>query len=178
MTTYLPRDQQPPRPWKNGGGVTRTLAVSPAGAGIDTFDWRLSAADIDTDGPFSPFPGIDRVLVLLRGTDLVLTVDGHDHPLTHPGDRLAFPGEAAVHGRLQAGPTWDLNVMVRRGRVQAQVDVRSGGFEADGFVVGLGGSITVDGRALQVGDLAWGDGMGVEGTGRVVHIQLDGPSSR
>ena len=178
MTAYLPRDQQPPRPWKNGGGVTRTLAVWPEGAGLDAFDWRLSAADIATDGPFSVFPGIDRVLVLLRGTNLVLAVDGQEHPLTHPGDLLAFPGEAAVRGRLQAGPTWDLNVMVRRGRAQAQVDVRPGGFEANGFVVGLGGPVTVDGRTLHLGDLAWGNGMDVEGTGRVVHIQLVGPSPR
>ena len=53
-------------PWKNGGGVTSELARSPQ---ADEFDWRLSVAEVATDGPFSQFPGIDRLLVLLSGAD-------------------------------------------------------------------------------------------------------------
>ena len=50
-------------PWKNGGGETAEIAVSPPGAALDDFDWRLSMARVETDGPFSAFPGIDRTLV-------------------------------------------------------------------------------------------------------------------
>jgi environmental stress-induced protein Ves len=34
----------PATPWKNGGGVTREIAVHPQGAGFDDFVWRLSMA--------------------------------------------------------------------------------------------------------------------------------------
>ena len=33
------------RPWKNGGGVTRDVAIAPPDANLDTFDWRISFAD-------------------------------------------------------------------------------------------------------------------------------------
>ena len=172
MAHYLPRDAQLAQPWKNGGGITRTLAVHPDGATLDAFDWRLSAADIAADGPFSTFPGIDRVLVLLRGAGLVLTVDGHAHALSTPGAMLRFPGEAHVHGQLTSGPTWDLNVMVRRGAAHAHVDVRAAGFRGDGWVVGLDGDVAVDGRPLDTGDLAWGEALDVQGNGRVVHVRV------
>jgi len=57
-----------PAPWLNGGGLTRDLVLAPACTpGGPRFDWRLSLADIDRDGPFSPLPGIDRVFALIDG---------------------------------------------------------------------------------------------------------------
>ena len=41
---HLPRDARVARPWKNGGGTTREVAVSPEGAGLDDFAWRISLA--------------------------------------------------------------------------------------------------------------------------------------
>jgi len=49
-------------PWKNGGGETVEIAISPQGAGLADFDWRVSMATVASDGPFSVFPGIDRTL--------------------------------------------------------------------------------------------------------------------
>jgi environmental stress-induced protein Ves len=46
-------------PWKNGGGETTEIAVFPDGAGLSDFDWRVSMARVDGDGPFSSFPGIE-----------------------------------------------------------------------------------------------------------------------
>lgn len=106
-------------PWKNGGGVTREVAVWPPGAGFETFDWRLSMADIAQDGPFSLLPGVDRVLILMQGAGLVL--EGVAPAAMAPGDRADFPGEAAVTGRLTAGPVRDLNLMLRRGRMAGEV---------------------------------------------------------
>jgi hypothetical protein len=57
----------PARPWKNGLGRTRELAVAPPGAGMDGFLWRVSVAEVDSAAPFSAFPGIDRTIVLLEG---------------------------------------------------------------------------------------------------------------
>ena len=34
---------------------------------LDDFDWRLSLAQVDRDGPFSRFDNVDRTLVLLSG---------------------------------------------------------------------------------------------------------------
>jgi environmental stress-induced protein Ves len=63
-------------PWKNGGGQTTEIAVS-AGASLADFDWRVSIAEINADGPFSAFAGVDRTLVLLSGAGVRLTGTTH-----------------------------------------------------------------------------------------------------
>jgi environmental stress-induced protein Ves len=113
-------------PWKNGGGVTREVAAWPPGAGLDAFDWRISLADVAADGPFSAFPGVDRVLTVIAGDGLVLEIDERTTRL-EPGAPLAFPGEAVVMARLTAGPIRDLNVMVRRSAWTATVEPWRGG---------------------------------------------------
>ncbi|MFD7924070.1 HutD family protein [Streptomyces sp. NPDC059740] len=111
-------------PWKNGGGTTREVAsgvVQAASAEpVDGFDWRVSVADVDAGGPFSAFPGIDRVITLVEGEGMVLTVDGTPHPV-EPLSPFAFSGDAATDCRLAAGAVRDMNVMTRRGRARAQV---------------------------------------------------------
>ena len=59
-------------PWKNGGGVTRQIAIDPPGSGLDDFGWRLSTAEVAQDGPFSRFDGVDRQLHILAGEGLDL----------------------------------------------------------------------------------------------------------
>ncbi len=108
-------------PWKNGGGVTRDVIVSPAGATLESFDWRVSIAEIASDGPFSAFPGIDRQLAVLRGK-VALTVEGSAPVTLDPAaPALAFPGEATVESKLVDGPSMDLNVMTRRGRYSSRL---------------------------------------------------------
>ena len=63
-------------PWKNGGGHTTEIAAEPPGAGMASFAWRVSVADIAHDGPFSAFPGVDRTLVLLAGDGMRLATAG------------------------------------------------------------------------------------------------------
>ncbi|SPB12940.1 histidine utilization protein HutD [Caballeronia novacaledonica] len=113
--------------WKNGGGVTREIAAGPAGASLDAFAWRLSLADVASDGAFSAFAGVDRVLVLLDGAGMRLTqADGRVHTLDAPLAIARFAGETPIHATLINGPTRDFNVMVRRDRARAAVDVRRG----------------------------------------------------
>lgn len=109
-------------PWKNGGGVTRQIAASPPGAGFDDFRWRVSMAEVRADGPFSAFPGVDRVLAVLEGR-LALSVAG-DKPfdLSPASPPAAFPGDAAATGRVVGGPVLDLNVMTRRGAVTGALE--------------------------------------------------------
>ena len=42
--TLLAAKDRIAQPWKNGGGVTREIAVEPPGAGFDSFGWRVSTA--------------------------------------------------------------------------------------------------------------------------------------
>ena len=63
-----------PQPWRNGGGVTRELLCLPAGSGND-WTLRISVADIDADGPFSPFPGVTRWFAVLDGAGVRLRFD-------------------------------------------------------------------------------------------------------
>lgn len=104
-----------PQPWKNGGGTTREVCAFPTGAALDGFDWRLSMATVAEDGPFSAFPGVDRILMVLAGGGLDLNLPEGDHRLM-PGQMLSFAGETPVHASLPAGPIEDLNLMVRRDR--------------------------------------------------------------
>lgn len=114
-----------PLPWKNGGGVTHEVACVPAGAGMDGFDWRVSIARIERDGPFSAFPGVDRSIVLLDGggVQLARVSGGWQHRLAEPLRPFAFDGGDAVEARLLAGPSSDFNVMTRRGCCRAVVQV-------------------------------------------------------
>lgn len=98
-------------PWKNGGGMTHEVLRVPAGGGA--FRWRVSMAQIDTDGPFSDFAGFHRVLVLLSGRGLRLEfADGSGRELKTIGDMAHFDGALAAHCALSDGPCRDLNLMV------------------------------------------------------------------
>lgn len=90
-----------PQPWKNGGGTTREVCAFPPGATLDGFDWRLSMATVAKDGPFSAFPGIDRVLIVLAGGGLDLTLPDGDRRLM-PGQMMSFAGETPVQASLIA----------------------------------------------------------------------------
>ena len=109
-------------PWKNGGGETIEVAVSPAGAPLGSFDWRLSMARVAADGPFSVFPGVDRTLVVLTGGGIILTIGGQGSWQLRPeSEPFSFPGDAAVDAKLIAGPIDDLNLMTRRELLRHQL---------------------------------------------------------
>jgi environmental stress-induced protein Ves len=105
--------------WRNGGGRTLEVISEPPGSGLDDFGWRVSFADVAAAGPFSAFPGVDRVLTLVHG-DMTLSVDGTEIPIA-PFAPYAFGGEAAVAG-VAGGPSVDLNLMTRRGQFVGEVE--------------------------------------------------------
>ena len=120
-------------PWRNGGGVTQEIAASPAGATFGDFDWRVSIATVSAGGPFSHFPGIDRILTVLDG---VLELSLENDPtirLTSEMPPFAFSGDADCDGSPVGGPVTDLNVMLRRGFCSATVTrVSAFGFKPPG----------------------------------------------
>lgn len=124
-----------PEPWKNGGGVTRTLSVD---AAQQPPRWRVSVADIDRDGPYSRFPGYDRVSVVLSGGGVELVVEEADvadvadagRITLAPGVATAFVGDAGFQSRLMNGPVRVLNLFVLRGAAVASVVCVGGGHAA------------------------------------------------
>ncbi|GAA2430513.1 HutD/Ves family protein [Streptomyces lavendulocolor] len=144
---------RPAVPWKNGGGVTREIAALPEGAGTDGFDWRVSLADVHQDGPFSAFPGTERVLTVVDGAGMDLDAGGR-RLRAAPYAPCPFPGDVPTYGRLLAGPVVNLNVMHRRGAVAADVTVVRGGYavavpaDATVLVVALDGPARAAGAEL------------------------------
>ncbi|ATU93050.1 HutD family protein [Phyllobacterium zundukense] len=107
-------------PWKNGGGFTTEIAISPSGATVSDFDWRISMAKVPSSGPFSAFANVDRVLAVLDG-EMRLTIGGGQATLIGPtSPAIAFPGDVPTSAEVIREVT-DLNVMVRRGRFSANV---------------------------------------------------------
>ncbi len=110
----IPADAMRRMPWKNGGGVTTEIAIAPEGATLDTFDWRISTAQVDAAGPFSRFAGIDRSLAVIAGGRLTMHRADGDVVSLAPGEApTRFPGEVDIHATLDA-PLSDFNVMTRR----------------------------------------------------------------
>jgi environmental stress-induced protein Ves len=104
-------------PWKNGGGETREIVVSPAGATLETLDWRVSLATVAEDGPFSVFKDVQRTLCVIHGAGMRLqTGDRAPVDLYVTSEPYTFDGEVATSARLIDGTIDDLNVMSRRGR--------------------------------------------------------------
>ena len=155
----------PARPWKNGLGRTRELAIHPPGAGMDDFLWRVSIAEVESAAPFSTFPGIDRVIALLDGGGFTMTLDdGRTHALTTPCMPFAFPGEAGVDVTQAGGPSRDFNLMLRRGRVRGGIEAwHTAGTRQAGadfaLVYCVHGRIDTGDGTLQAGD-AWRAGPG------------------
>jgi hypothetical protein len=88
--------------WKNGGGWTTELAAR-AGDGGD-FDWRISIAEIESDGAFSTFPACDRYIALLDGPGMELQFDAEEPVRLDQRLRFVrFAGEAKTHRPL-VGP--------------------------------------------------------------------------
>lgn len=144
-------------PWKNGGGITREIAARPPGADTAGFEWRISLAEVAADGPFSAFPGVDRVLTMVEGAGMDLTLAGAGPETgTGPGAGTGllrrvdaryvpqhFPGDVPTDCRLVGGPVVNLNVMYRRGAVDARVEVVEGDVELVPVVAGEGTRVVV-----------------------------------
>jgi len=162
------RDAHRIMPWKNGGGTTAEIAMAPADADFSAgrFDWRLSLASIEGDGPFSAFPGVDRTIMLVEGNGMVLTNEDKARMVLDrrylPQD---FPGEWKVDCRLLDGPVRDLNLMAHRARVRADWQVialdrkEAALANADTLVAHvLSGRFELDGVADRDGPVALGTG--------------------
>ncbi|MDG0024359.1 HutD family protein [Trinickia sp. Y13] len=103
----------PVEPWRNGGGVTQTLAASGNA-------WRVSVAQVERDGPYSRFDGVARISFVLGGNGVML-VDGASIVRLLPFTAVEYDGGAAWNASLVDGPVTALNVMTETGRCRAKV---------------------------------------------------------
>ena len=110
------------QPWKNGRGETLELFKISDTQNPDQFLFRLSMATIDSSGPFSLFPGIDRQLVLINGETLNLKRENDEKCQLKKYDCISFTGEEKIHS-LVTVPCQDFNVMTKRGWKKANVKV-------------------------------------------------------
>ncbi|CAL4867244.1 Protein Ves [Asticcacaulis sp. MM231] len=149
MIRYLPSAARVATPWKNGGGVTREVAVFPVGASMDDFLWRVSMAVVTEAGPFSLFTNIDRHLTVLSGS---LRLEFSDRSvILATCESLAFAGDVPVHGTPLA-PVTDLNVMTRRGQMRADVRRIDGEMTLQSGLLIVTEEQTVEGHALKAFD--------------------------
>jgi environmental stress-induced protein Ves len=103
--------------WKNGSGVTHEIARSEDDSGLI---WRLSLAEVASDGPFSAFPGLERILTVIEGAGLILETEGG--PIAaHPLEPVRFSGDLSVRGRLIGGKVRDLNLIFDPARIGGAV---------------------------------------------------------
>ena len=107
-------------PWKNGGGSTEEITRD-AGEGLEGFGWRLSIADIGESGGFSTFAGYQRVITVIKGAGMVLTVDGEEQRGLLPLQPFAFKGDSQVSCRLITGPIRDFNLIYAPQRYSARL---------------------------------------------------------
>jgi uncharacterized protein len=172
-------------PWKNGRGFTDELALWPAGASLERadFDWRISKAAVEENGPFSSFPGIERVLVVTEGAGVVL-----DHGARAPRATLEplipyrFSGDWPTSAELVAGRIADFNVLCRRALVRADVEVWTGSIARSlpplsgehVFAHVLEGELVArTGLERREARIAAGESLWVQGPEEVLELRLD-----
>lgn len=135
-------------PWANGRGTTLELARLDGPGGMI---WRLSIAAVVKNGPFSLFPGVDRILTVIDGPGFRLTGSGMAM-IAAPRAPVAFPGDVAIAAAGVTTPSVDFNVMAARDRCRASVTFL--GMEPDPAIAQTAilalepGAVSVDGRVM------------------------------
>jgi environmental stress-induced protein Ves len=108
-------------PWKNGGGTTTEIAIYPENTDISggAFIWRVSIADVASNGPFSRFPAYDRHIMLIAGNGMILDSGSEGKIfLDELYKPASFSGDWLIEGTLKAGPVRDFNFIAARNAVK------------------------------------------------------------
>lgn len=166
-------------PWANGRGTTLELLRQEKDGHML---WRLSAADVVEDGDFSPWPGVDRTLILLEGAGFDL--DFGDQGRANHVEAfvpVVFSGDWKTRAVNVRGRSQDFNIMARRDAVATDVRVVDGPctgrseselaiFVARGmFTAKIGGEV----HLLRAGQLLHAQGQGgydLRGSGKAIVI--------
>ena len=121
--------------WRNGGGITHQLCRHDDAHGML---WRVSVAEVASDGSFSRFDNTDRIIMLLNGAGFSLHgVGANPQVLDKPLGPFAFAGEMPIHCSLINGAVRDFNLMTRRHALTAALEVLT--LNSDAQVLPMGG---------------------------------------
>lgn len=112
-----------PAPWKNGGGITREIASTSDDRGLL---WRLSLAEIEREGPFSLFAGLDRILTVVAGEGLVIELPERSQRLD-PMLPFRFSGTTPITAHLSTDLVRALNIFYRPDHLSVAVYPLHGG---------------------------------------------------
>jgi environmental stress-induced protein Ves len=107
------KHNQPSSRW--AGGTTTQLYIYPETATYENrdFEIRISTATVDVhESDFTPLPGINRVLMVLKGS-LELTHAGQYAKKLHRFDKDSFSGDWSTHSK---GRATDFNLMTKGSR--------------------------------------------------------------
>lgn len=139
-------------PWANGRGQTVELLREDRDGGLL---YRLSMALVTEDGPFSLFPGIERVVTVISGPGFGLAGDGL-HLEVRPLMPVAFAGDIPVRATGVTAPSEDFNVMTARGLPHPDVHIVSDCHLPEGGLLAVFalGPLSVNGTRLGLHDLA------------------------
>lgn len=110
-------------PWKNGGGITHEILKEERDGALL---WRLSIAEVASDGAFSLFPGLSRILTVIEGEGLVLQAPGRELRALSLVP-AAFSGDWPIAGKRIGGDVRDFNVIFDANSVVADLSVCTGG---------------------------------------------------
>ena len=142
-------------PWKNGGGITRNIAQEGDTSGPL---WRLSMADVDRNGEFSSFPGMTRILTVIKGDNMMLHRP-NGAMLARYAVPMTFDGSTPITATLGQGPIRNFNLMfdtaqcVGKARVVREPGVTDfGRADQTGVLHVIAGHAQVEGAVLDMGD--------------------------
>ena len=114
MLRYIPQTDFIGGRWRNWKGMTWEIA-SHTKAGAADFSWRFAKAHVDNDVPFSIYPGMDRIFMMIEGDGMDLEFeDGkilqvHQKFIPHK-----FSCDVPLICKLRGGPSVDLNLFGAR----------------------------------------------------------------
>ena len=120
---HFPASQFTRMPWKNGGGVTHEIFRFPDSDG--EWQWRVSIADVASDGAFSLFPGCMRSLTLLSGEGMRLDFVDRSVELMPPYSSAIFSGDEILSAQLLDGPTTDFNAIWQEDKFNIHIERRA-----------------------------------------------------
>ncbi|MBG1232657.1 HutD/Ves family protein [Aestuariivirga litoralis] len=139
----------PPRdfttmPWKNGGGVTHEIIKREAAGKML---WRFSVADVTSDGPFSRFEGLDRILTVIEGAGLMLAApQGWLQAL--PFEPVAFSGSWPITSTRLGGNVQDFNLIYDPAIIAANVSMERGILELEAQPASLFHAVLLTGAGV------------------------------
>ncbi|WP_321816335.1 MULTISPECIES: HutD family protein [unclassified Paraburkholderia] len=168
-----------PKPWANGGGVTRTLARGPQQHGAAA--WRVSIATLDGAAKFSQFPGYDRTLLPID--DSMIDLRSQDGQLlARAGQPVHFSGDLHVWVNLPTRPVNVLNVMCKRGVTRARVSVAAHSLRvtpaSTHLLVSLAGQWSVESTLLRGVTLPPLHAMWISGRPEELALRPSGPGAQ